>query len=219
MALGDLHNVSSPIAKATEVAPTYAEGTVEGLSQDLSGRLRVVADLDASDISIGAVEVKDAGSDQRLAVSAAGAAKVEGAGVAGTPAGGVASVQGVAGGTALPASQSGTWTVQPGNTANTTAWKVENGPYSLGRATADAQIKAGAGFIHTVSIAGLTATPTAGLVTIYDSLTETGTVVYAEWVFATVEGHTILLDVPVATGIYVGFDATLANAQVTVAYR
>lgn len=27
--------------------------------------------------------------------------------------------------TAVPASQSGTWTVQPGNTANTTAWKVD----------------------------------------------------------------------------------------------
>ena len=49
---------------------------------------------------------------------------VVGAGAAGTPAGGVFSVQGVAGGTALPATQSGTWTVQPGNTANTTAWLV-----------------------------------------------------------------------------------------------
>lgn len=54
-----------------------------------------------------------------------------GAGVAGTPAGGVLSIQGVAGGTAQPvsgtvaATQSGTWTVQPGNTANTTAWKVD----------------------------------------------------------------------------------------------
>lgn len=95
----------------------------------------------------------------------------------------------------------------------------EAGPYSYGRATADTQIKSGAGFIHTVSIAGLTATPTAGLMTIYDSLTETGTVVYAEWVFATVEGHTVILDVPVTTGIYVGFDAALANAQVTVSYR
>jgi hypothetical protein len=27
--------------------------------------------------------------------------------------------------TAVPVSQSGTWTVQPGNTANTTAWKVD----------------------------------------------------------------------------------------------
>ncbi len=35
------------------------------------------------------------------------------------------SVQGITGGKAIPASQSGTWTVQPGNTANTTAWKVD----------------------------------------------------------------------------------------------
>src|SRR6266849_9381906 len=28
-------------------------------------------------------------------------------------------------GTAVTASQTGTWTVQPGNTANTTAWKVD----------------------------------------------------------------------------------------------
>ena len=96
---------------------------------------------------------------------------------------------------------------------------AENGPYLLGRATADAQIKATAGFVHTVSIAPLTATPTAGLMTIYDSATETGTVIYAEWVFATDVGHTITLDVPAGTGIYVGFDATLANVQVTVSYR
>jgi hypothetical protein len=49
---------------------------------------------------------------------------IVGAGTAGTPAGGVVSVQGVSSGTAIPASQSGTWTVQPGNTANTTAWLV-----------------------------------------------------------------------------------------------
>jgi hypothetical protein len=35
------------------------------------------------------------------------------------------SVQGITGGKAVPVSQSGTWTVQPGNTANTTAWKVD----------------------------------------------------------------------------------------------
>lgn len=32
------------------------------------------------------------------------------------------------GNTAFGATQSGTWTVQPGNTANTTAWLVKNGP-------------------------------------------------------------------------------------------
>lgn len=96
---------------------------------------------------------------------------------------------------------------------------TESGPYLLGRATADAQIKSSAGFIHTVSIAPLTATPTAGLLTIYNNTAESGTVVYAEWVFATTPGHTVTLDVPCSTGIYVGFDGTLANVQVTVAYR
>jgi hypothetical protein len=47
---------------------------------------------------------------------------------------------------------------------------------------------------------------------------ETGTVVYSEWVFATTPGHTITLDVFCDNGIYVGFDATLANVSVTVGY-
>jgi hypothetical protein len=52
-------------------------------------------------------------------------------GTAGAPSVPVLTVQGVASGTAQPVSgtvastQSGTWTVQPGNTANTTAWKVD----------------------------------------------------------------------------------------------
>jgi len=103
--------------------------------------------------------------------------------------------------------------------ANGGAALSEAGPYVLGRATADAQIKGSGGFIHTISIAPLTATPTAGLLTVYNSLTETGTVVYSEWIFATTPGHTVVLDVPCGTGIYVGFDGTLANVQVTVSYR
>lgn len=112
------------------------------------------------------------------------------------------------------------WVRQRANTvANGGAVIAELGPYVIGRVTADGQIKASAGFIHTVSIAGLTATPTAGLMTIYCNTAESGTVAYAEWVTATVVGHTITLDLPCSTGIYVGYDATLANAQVTVAYR
>ncbi len=42
-----------------------------------------------------------------------------------TVTGTVTANQGTAG-SAWPVSQSGTWTVQPGNTANTTAWKVDN---------------------------------------------------------------------------------------------
>jgi hypothetical protein len=102
---------------------------------------------------------------------------------------------------------------------NTLGKAVVEQRYSYSRKTADGQVKASAGFIHAISIAPLTATPTAGLLSIYDSLTESGTVIYSEWIFATDVGRTIILDVECLTGIYVGFDATLANVGVTLAYR
>jgi hypothetical protein len=37
--------------------------------------------------------------------------------------------------------------------------------------------------------------------------------------FATNVGHSIVLDVPVGTGIYAAYDGTLANVTVTVSYR
>lgn len=90
--------------------------------------------------------------------------------------------------------------------------------YLSKRATADLQIKAGSGFIHNVTIGALTATPVAGLLTIYDSLTETGTIIWAGWIFATQQPITIVLDAPVGTGIFVGFDATLASVNASVSY-
>lgn len=96
--------------------------------------------------------------------------------------------------------------------------KVEH-QYSYSRKTADGQVKGSAGFIHTVSISPLTATPTAGLLSIYDSTSETGTLIYTEWVFATTPGHSVILDTICNAGIYVGFDGTLANIAVTVSYR
>ncbi len=91
--------------------------------------------------------------------------------------------------------------------------------YTATRLTADGQIKASAGFVHTVSIAPTTATPTAGLVQIFDNTAESGTVLYSEWFAATTTGHTIVLDCVAATGIFVGYDATLANVSVTVSFR
>lgn len=92
------------------------------------------------------------------------------------------------------------------------------GSYLSKRATADLQVKAGAGFIHNVTIGALTATPVAGLLTIYDSLTETGTVIWAGWIFATQQPITVILDAPVGTGIFIGFDATLTNVNASVSY-
>jgi len=96
---------------------------------------------------------------------------------------------------------------------------VEIGPYIRGRAAADSLVKTGAGYLHTVTISPLTATPTAGLLTVYDGTTEAGFVLYSEWVFATTPGHTVILDTPFGSGIYVGFDATLANVNVMLSYR
>lgn len=91
--------------------------------------------------------------------------------------------------------------------------------FEASRRTTEGLAYTGQAALHTVSIAPLTATPTAGLLTIYDSTTETGTVIYSEWVFATAPGHTIILDAIVRNGIYVGFDGTLANVSVTVTYN
>lgn len=87
------------------------------------------------------------------------------------------------------------------------------------RVTGDSLVKTGGGKLHTISIAPTTATPTAGLVSVYDSTTEANTVIYSEWVFATAPGHTITLDCDVSAGIYVGYDGTLANVSVTVTHQ
>jgi hypothetical protein len=87
------------------------------------------------------------------------------------------------------------------------------------RVTGDTAVRTGAGKLHSISIAPTTATPTAGLVTVYDSTAESGTAIFSEWVFATTPGHTVVLDCTVSTGIYVGFDGTLANVSVMVTHR
>lgn len=92
--------------------------------------------------------------------------------------------------------------------------------YSYGRATADTQIKDGAGFVHAVTIAPVAASPTAGILTVYDSASETGNVIFRTYIDTTFDAPvTVILDVLVATGIYVGFDGTLANVEATVSYR
>lgn len=91
--------------------------------------------------------------------------------------------------------------------------------FTNGRATADALIATGAGFLHAIRVSPLTATPTAGLLTVYDYTAESGTVLYSTWFKATSEPIYILLDVSFGTGLYVGFDATLANVAVGLSYR
>jgi hypothetical protein len=86
------------------------------------------------------------------------------------------------------------------------------------RVTADTLVKTGGGKLHTISIAPTTATPTAGLLSVYDNTAESGTVIYSEWVFAITPGHTITLDCDIRTGIYVGYN-TVNNVSCTVTHQ
>jgi len=85
--------------------------------------------------------------------------------------------------------------------------------------TADGQVKASAGFIHTVTFSCDDAAPTAGTITIYDNTAESGTEIMS-WTLTTAVFNptTITLDCTCATGIYVGFTTT-ADVNVLVTYR
>jgi hypothetical protein len=90
--------------------------------------------------------------------------------------------------------------------------------YLTDRMVADKLVKSGAGTLHTLTFSQADAAPTAGTITVYDSLTETGTVLFIHTqttaVFMPVS---VTLDVPYSIGLYVGF-ATTADVSVTVSY-
>ncbi len=90
-------------------------------------------------------------------------------------------------------------------------------PYT--HVTGDVQVKAGPGVLHSVVLNGLT---TAGDVTLYDSLTETGTVIailhFDPTTSISVQPITFLYDLEFLTGLYFGFDGSLV-ADLTVMHN
>ncbi|KKK79510.1 hypothetical protein LCGC14_2832750 [marine sediment metagenome] len=90
-------------------------------------------------------------------------------------------------------------------------------PYT--HVTADVQVKAGKGVLHSVVLNGLT---TAGDLTIFDSLTEAGTVIAILHLDPTtsisVQPITFPYDLKFDTGLYFGYDATLV-ADLTVMHN
>ena len=83
----------------------------------------------------------------------------------------------------------------------------------------DTQVKASAGFLHTVTISCDDAAPTAGSIIIYDNTAESGTEVFNH-TFTTTPflPLTVTLDVVMGTGIYIGFTTT-ADVNVTLSFR
>ncbi len=89
----------------------------------------------------------------------------------------------------------------------------------LGDVTVDTQIKAGEGTLHTITFGQDDAAPTAGTIIVYDSLTETGTVLYKHtFTTAIFDPLTITLDCYFGTGLFIGFTTT-GDVGVTVTYR
>ena len=92
-------------------------------------------------------------------------------------------------------------------------------PWTYKHVTADTQVKAGAGVLHTIVVNGLT---TAGDATIYDSLTEVAPIIGVIHLDPTtsisVQPITLTYDCKVSTGIYIGFDQALV-ADLTVTYK
>lgn len=100
----------SAYGKATTASPTYVDGKAYPLSLDTDGLLRCnvtnseVVVTGTVSVSGNVTVVQPTGSNLHVAVDSMPTTTVTGT---------------------VAATQSGTWTVQPGNTANTTAWLVK----------------------------------------------------------------------------------------------
>jgi hypothetical protein len=124
-------------------------------------------------------------------------------------------------GAAILTSNGGTFEVMPSDHIDATinVAKVEQRFTSSLNMTADTQVKAGEGFLHTVTFACADAAPTAGTVIVYDNTAESGDVLLSVGFTTTwFAPCTVVLDVPFATGLYVGFTTT-ADVNVVVSYR
>lgn len=89
-----------------------------------------------------------------------------------------------------------------------------------GNKTADTQVKASAGYVHSLVCIGTDAAATAGTIILYDNTAESGTVVLSWAVQAAAYAQPVVfpLDVLMTTGIYLGFTTT-NDIACTVSYR
>lgn len=91
--------------------------------------------------------------------------------------------------------------------------------YSFVNVTADAAVKSGAGFLHTVTIMPTDAAATAGTIILYDNTAESGTLIGTIYLAAAWTAPvTLTFDCSFGTGLYVGFTTT-NDVNVTISYR
>jgi hypothetical protein len=96
---------------------------------------------------------------------------------------------------------------------------VRQRPLSYSRLVADGSVKGSAGHLQSISFSPI-GTTVAGVITIYDSTTESGTQIFSVNIPAGLTvPFTVPLGVSALTGIFVGFDASVTNTQVTTTFR
>ena len=94
-----------------------------------------------------------------------------------------------------------------------------NEAYNYIQVTGDTLVKTGTGVLHSLTFSCNDAVPTAGSIIVYDKTTEAAPIIYSETFDTTAfRGHSVVLDVAFATGLYVGMTTT-ADISVTVSYR
>lgn len=77
----------------------------------------------------------------------------------------------------------------------------------------------GAGDLYTVTFSA-TGTVTAGVITLYDSVTEANTVIWSGTLQVALNPVSVNFNgLRFSTGLYVGYDGTIANVATTVVYE
>ncbi len=92
---------------------------------------------------------------------------------------------------------------------------------SSGVKAADALIKTGPGFVHSITISQGDAAPTAGTISVLDSTTAGAGTVLFSWVLPSTTAIipvTLHLDVNFTTGLFIDF-TTVADVNVVASYR
>lgn len=98
-----------------------------------------------------------------------------------------------------------------------------NQTYTQKLVQADALVKTGGGKLHTLTFSCNDAAPTAGSISVYDSITEAGTAALSTLIFSETftttpfRAYTVVLDCEFKNGLYIGFTTT-ADVNCTVTY-
>lgn len=212
--MGSLHNITAPVVKATAAAPTLTEGDVAGLSQDLSGNLRVLATIGTVSASFDATATAAAPSytegtanpiSQNLTGDQRVIAKI-------APAQTLATVTAVTAITnALPAGTNTLGGVTPVASAA--------GGYSflnIAAGQATTTVKSGAGTLH--AIVFNTAAAATNTTTIYDNTAASGTVIGRPAATAVVAPVCVPYDLAFGTGLTI-ITGTANGSDMTVIYK